>query len=655
MSESGGVAWLFDVDGTVLDLVTGNSLRPLTKELFFALRARGVPVLLWSAGGADYARRRARLHGIAGLVSATYTKTERDEHGRWLLPDLPPGHRPAVLVDDEPREIRYTGEIVGVPPYVGDNPRDTAFVPLLRRLAAEPRAGKGGMVSETRTPGKDRPLARRIRQVPGLDPSATALVFEGREYPWDYLRTAGTDLDDLLAAAGMAGATRIGIVLRNRPAQYAAIAATLGSGRQIITLSPFHSDFGLAEDIRTLAPDVVIADAEDWTRPGVEEAAAAAGALALETGADRALVPRAMDWRVRPAPAEPSDVAVLMLTSGTTGAPKRVELSYERLAAALAAGGTKAGPDDEVRLRPGTGILWASLVHIGGLYFVVANVLAGRATVLMERFEVDRWAEVVARHRPRLVGLPPAALRMVLDADVPGEVFAASEAVLSGTAPLDPADADRFEQRYGIPVLTTYGATEFAGAIAGWTLSARREWGSAKRGSAGLAHPGVELRVIGQESGKPLPPGEIGVLEARGPQLPVPPGDWIRTTDLASLDEDGFLYLHGRVDDAINRGGFTIVPAAIEEAARAHPAVADAAAVGIPDPRLGEVPVLAVTVRAKAARPEIGELRSWLAERLVRYHLPVEIKIVGELPRTPSLKVSRPRLRALFGAEPGSA
>ncbi|HVV12678.1 HAD family hydrolase [Amycolatopsis sp.] len=131
-----GVAWLFDVDGTVLDLVTGSSLRPLAKELFFALRARGVPVLLWSAGGADYAVRRTRVLGIAGLVTATYSKTRRDEHGRWLLPELPAAHRPAVLVDDEPREIRYTGEIIGVPAYVGHNPRDTAFASLLRRLAA---------------------------------------------------------------------------------------------------------------------------------------------------------------------------------------------------------------------------------------------------------------------------------------------------------------------------------------------------------------------------------------------------------------------------------------------------------------------------------------------------------------------------------------
>ncbi|GAB2982202.1 hypothetical protein LWP59_16610 [Amycolatopsis acidiphila] len=136
MSGSGGVAWLFDVDGTVLDLVTGSSLRPLANELFFALRARGAPVLLWSAGGADYALRRTRVVGVARLDTATYGKTERDEHGRWLLPQLPPAHRPAVLVDDEPHEIRYPGEIIGVPPYVGHNPRDTAFAPLLHRLTA---------------------------------------------------------------------------------------------------------------------------------------------------------------------------------------------------------------------------------------------------------------------------------------------------------------------------------------------------------------------------------------------------------------------------------------------------------------------------------------------------------------------------------------
>ncbi|WP_207945812.1 AMP-binding protein [Actinomadura sp. 7K534] len=654
-------AWLFDVDGTLLDSVTGTSLRPLARELLTGLRELGVPVLLWSAGGADYARRRAEGAGIADLVTAVHAKAERDGRGHWVLPALPPEHAPAVLVDDLPGEVPPVGEVLGVPPYVGPNPRDTGLAALLRRLPARdethPRNethlddeglhehGKDPMNHARPGPGgtpADRPLSARLRRTIALDPAAPALTFGDRTYPWAY---HGQTVDDLEALLERTGARRIGIVLRNRPALLSALLAVLATGREVVTLSPFHGDVGLAEDIAGLAPQVVIADPEDWARNGVTDTARAAGAVALQTGDDRALARREVDWTPAPRPAEPSDVAVLMLTSGTTGKPKRVELTYTRLTAAYNAAGTAAALDGEPRLRPGSVILWTSLVHIAGLYFVVSTVLEGRTTALLEKFEVDAWASLVRAHRPKIVGLPPTAMRMVMDAEVPGDVFDGVRGVLSGTAPLDPADAERFEARYGVPVLTNYGATEFAGAIAGWHLKLRQEWGEAKRGSVGRAHPGIELRIVDPATAAPLGPGETGILEARGAQLPAGGDDWTRTTDLASLDEDGFLYIHGRADDAINRGGFKIVPSVIEDALKEHPAVFDAAAVGLPDPRLGEVPVVAVTLRSPAGT---AELRDWLGDRLARYHLPAEIKVVDELPRTPSMKISRPGVRALF-------
>ncbi|MEU9024452.1 AMP-binding protein [Actinomadura sp. NPDC048394] len=646
MDELTPTAWLFDVDGTLLDSVTGTSLRPLARELLSGLAERGVPVLLWSAGGADYARRRADGAGIAGYVAAVHEKERRDGDGRWVLPDLPPEHTPAVLVDDQPDELPPAGEVLGVSPYVGPNPRDTGLASLLARLV---RPSGPVRVLERREPMNDvgpecgRPLSARLRRMIAIDPSATALTFGDRTYPWSFHREAIEDLEHLLDGTG---ARRIGIVLRNRPAHVAALIAVLATGREVITLSPFHGDSGLAEDIAGLAPQAVIADPEDWAREGVAAAARRVGAVAIETGDARALIRHTTDWTPDPRPAEVSDAAILMLTSGTTGKPKRVELTYDRFTAAFNAAGTGAAMDAEARLRPGTGILWASLVHIGGFYFAVSAVLEGRATALMERFDVETWTALVRQHRPKIIGLPPAAMRMVMDADVPPDVFDGVRGVLSGTAPLDPSEADRFEARYGVPVLTNYGATEFAGAIAGWHLRMRREWGHLKKGSVGRPHPGIELRIVDRESGTPLDTGEIGVLEARGGQLPG--AGWTRTTDLASLDADGFLFIHGRADDAINRGGFKIVPSVIEDALKAHPAVTDACAVGLPDERLGEVPVAAVSLQSPA---EAAELREWLAGRLARYHLPADIKIVDELPRTPSMKISRPDVRALFATE----
>ena len=136
--------------------------------------------------------------------------------------------------------------------------------------------------------------------------------------------------------------------------------------------------------------------------------------------------------------------------------------------------------------------------------------------------------------------------------------------------------------------------------------------------------------------------GYSSLLEARGRQLPGAEGAWLRTTDLAAVDDDGFLFIRGRADEAINRGGFKIPPSVIEDSLAAHPAVDEASAVALPDTRLGQVPVAAVTLLSPASEEE---LMAYLADRLTRYQRPVAIKVVDQLPRTPSLKISRALVR----------
>jgi long-chain acyl-CoA synthetase len=504
-------------------------------------------------------------------------------------------------------------------------------------------------MSDDGSQASDSLLSRRIRQVMGLDPSAAALFFDGMTFPWRFYSDAVADLESLLAA--QPGTRRVGIVLRNRPGPLAALIATIGTGREVVTLSPHLGDAGLARAVVELAPDVIVAEDEDWARDAILAAAGEIGAIALRTGSDRALAAQPAGWSPNPARKHPGDIAVLMMTSGTTGPPKPVELTYDRMAAAFLAAGLALDEAHPARLRRGTDILWTSLAHIGGLYFALVHALEGRSVALLEKFEVGAWAELVRRHRPVLVRLAPAALRMVLQAEVPAETFASVRAVGSGTAPLPPELAEAFEERYGTPVLGTYGATEFAGAIAGWTLKDKQQWGTSKRGSVGRAHRGIELRIVDPESGV-LPLGQTGLLEARGGQLPGGDRAWVRTTDLASIDDDGFLFIHGRADDAINRGGFKIPPGVIEDALLAHPAVDEACAVGLPEPRLGEVPAVAVTLVGPATEEELME---YLASRLTSYQRPISIKVVDQLPRTPSLKVSRRLVAERYFGGPGPA
>ena len=272
-------------------------------------------------------------------------------------------------------------------------------------------------------------------------------------------------------------------------------------------------------------------------------------------------------------------------------------------------------------------------------------VCEARPFALLDRFELDRWADAVRRHRPRTVSLVPAALRMVLHSDLTREDLASIRAVTSGTAPLSAEDADAFTEKFGIPVLTSYAATEFGGGVAGWTLADYQKYWQIKRGSVGRPSLGAQLRVV-DDVGAPLGPDQAGLLEVKPGQLG-PSAEWMRTTDIARIDGDGFLWILGRADQAIIRGGFKVMPDDVRAALEGHPAVRGAAVVGRPDDRLGETPVAMVELR-DAASVDAGALVEFLRARLARYEIPTDIAIVDQIPRTPSGKADLGAVRAFF-------
>jgi acyl-coenzyme A synthetase/AMP-(fatty) acid ligase len=163
--------------------------------------------------------------------------------------------------------------------------------------------------------------------------------------------------------------------------------------------------------------------------------------------------------------------------------------------------------------------------------------------------------------------------------------------------------------------------------------------------------PGVRLRVVDPEPGTELPSGEIGVLEVLPARRPAgAPDGWMRTTDLASIDEDGYLWIHGRADDVIIRGGFKVSTGEVAEVLREHPLVSDAAVVGLPDSRLGEVPAAAVVLKDGHQLVSEGELATWVKDRLPPYKVPVQVIVVPSLPRNAMMKVIVPQVQALFSS-----
>ncbi|WP_280266185.1 class I adenylate-forming enzyme family protein [Nocardia wallacei] len=483
-------------------------------------------------------------------------------------------------------------------------------------------------------------LVRRIADTLALQPDTHAIEFDDHWYTWRQLSDFAGRVR-AFTTAHPRGRRQIGILLRNRPEHVAALLGVLLGEGTVVVINPARGDHRTRTDIAALRLPLIIGAADDLAN--LVERAPGSATVSISGLADEPHLTVATGRRVLTGTAQ-SGVAVRMLTSGTTGPPKRVDIGYDMLARSV------IGPDpDEVAApaqpRHGIAIVNAPLVHIGGVFRVLQCVVDARPFVLLARFELERWARAVRTHRPKAVSLVPAAVRMVLHSELRREDLSSIRVVTSGTAPLSAADADAFYEKFGIPVLTSYAATEFGGGVAGWTLPDHRKYWNAKRGSVGRATGGARLRVV-DEDGADLGVDRPGLLEVVPGQLG-PSAEWMRTTDMARIDADGFLWILGRADQAIIRGGFKIMPDDVRTALESHPAVLGAAVVSRPHHRLGETPVAMVELRDSASA-EPDDLIEFLRDRLAPYEIPTDIAIVPAIPRTPSGKADLSAVRLHF-------
>ena len=467
------------------------------------------------------------------------------------------------------------------------------------------------------------------------------IEFEGRWYSGDDITAYADAIASALDDAGVADGAPVGLVVRNRLPHAAAIIGFLATGRPVSMIYSFQAPEAIARDIDKLELAAIVADPEDWTGE-VAVAAKRAGSAGVAISLSPPTVAPVdglarRDESRHHAQAEPG-VALQILSSGTTGPPKRQALKasvLERTVFSVTSG--EAAPPD----APPEFAYW----QFGGIGVcqLIAGVYNGRRIAMLERFTVDAWVDAIKKHHVARAGVQPAVIRMLLDADVPKSDLESLEFLISASGPLDPDARDEFEQRYRIPIRLAYGATEFAGSLCAWTPEMVRDFGESKRNSVGRALPDTALRIVDQETGAELPVDQQGLLEAKvGPLGP----DWIRTTDIASVDAEGFVTLHGRADGAINRGGFKILPETVRLVS--HPSVRDACVVGVPDKRLGQVPFAAIEATPGMQVPSSDELKGLVRQALPVYNVPVDFVVVDELPRNPALKVSLPAVAALY-------
>ena len=324
------------------------------------------------------------------------------------------------------------------------------------------------------------PLIRRITTVLGLEPSAPAIEFDGIWHTWGELAGPTARIAALVRDHATDGQAPVGILLRNTPAHIAAFLGVLTAGGTAVAINPGRGEDRTRADLAELDLPLVLGLPGDLA--AVVPAGTSTCSLAgLFTGPTPDFADDPMD----------SPVAVRMLTSGTTGPPKRIDLGYDMLAHSV------IGPDygqspAPAEVRAGVAIVNAPLVHIGGVFRVLQCVAEARPFVLLHRFELEVvGAGRTHAHRPRAVSLVPAALRMVLQSNLTRDDLQSVAVVTSGTAPLAAADADAFQEKFGIPVLTSYAATEFSGGVAGWTLAEHREFWKAKRAASAAPRVGL--------------------------------------------------------------------------------------------------------------------------------------------------------------------
>jgi acyl-CoA synthetase (AMP-forming)/AMP-acid ligase II len=499
--------------------------------------------------------------------------------------------------------------------------------------------------------GGHESVAAVIRPRAAADPAAIAITGDGRELTFGELDERSSRLANALAGLGVRRGDRIAYLDQNATEFWETMfaAAKLGA-----IMAPLN--FRLAgPELKT-----ILADAE----PAVLVAAEALLAgLPPDTVPPATAVIAVSDtyepFLLSGAPADPGeqatgpDIAVLMYSSGTTGAAKGVCITAENLLTGVATFVEEFAPDAGSR-----SLVPPPYYHIAASGWSLIALSVGGRVVQVREPRPEHLLDLMQAHATTHAALVPAIIQIMVELPQAQTAdFSSLHTVVYGSSPITAGLLRRAVDIFGADFTQSYGLTETVGVGTLLRPDDHRSADPARLRSAGRAAAGVEVAVVNPDTGAPLPPGQTGEIVIRGrnvtpgywrrPEATAAlflPGGWLRTGDAGQLDADGYVTIADRIKDIIISGGENIIPGEVERVLAEHPGVLEAAVVGVPSERWGET-AMAFVVRRPGPEVTPDELIAFCRQRLAHYKCPAAIEWTQALPRNPSGKVLRRKLR----------